>query len=446
MQHARILTAVIGLTICASNAVAMPATGTVVASVTPSPAKTQLPGWFAGETDTERLGAGVPSMEPLQARTSALFNAVLAYVRGTSLGRLDAISSRSVGSQPDSCADASSAVKSEGSETITYHGFTCDVLNESRTQQGEHFIRCRFAPEGRADNMLIVQRQWSYERTSVTRSKREASVKAMFRINGQSHQLEFTVREDASGQQAMWLWVNDKPATLPAGWSYSRSTTGTAPTGRPVALGSGDLAASLGLAQTALYCLVPFVPASAKTNSLRQGIRDSVALTGTAIDRCTSDMLGALYADTLSMPVDIRLGGMDRQGMTATVANVAFDDDASAADGFLMAHSVGLDVTAADNAIHRLLMAQEQYYTALWDVVMQKEAIVLEQTPPAESITVITGQQAHSEAIVSADISDIGVRWDFEPLPDQRTQDRLTRQALKQGRFMYPRGLFVRGH
>ena len=413
-----------------------------------------LPEWFGQEDAQTRIGMAPPTDNAEQARTIALLNATLSYLRTQQEGKLKAISKLDISNHQDN-DEATSIVLIKNQTEVMYDHFICDLVDEFRNSRGEYFVCCRFGRDDRSENTVVINQKWTSQDFG-QECIQFANIQLTMQLDGKTYRCLMSCENKANQSLDIQIVTPEGEVILPHGLTYSKWTGPTLSHSSTLPFTTTETGQSLGFIQLMTYNLLPFVP---QRISGTQMIKDNVAY-NTNEDgemslfrsnyQCKCDIL----LDSLCHPFNIQFGQLSKQGGQLQIGHVNFDDTEDNYDIPYAAHIGGFNFDDPRGGIQRLLRGLDIYYIGLWEVwnkkiqeekaqkKAQKEAT--KELKPTQQSTEDGLMHAADDSFSSSTATDIGVRWGFSNIPDMTTVNAEYKKALKNGRTTPHYGFWLR--
>lgn len=410
---------------------------------------TLLPAWFGQEDASTRIGIAPPTTDEAQARSIALINATLSYLRSQQEGKITGTTENLLLNMQR--GDEAESLENLQSKTLVlYEHFDCIILDEFRNSQGELFVRCRFNKDDLTNNQLSIEQKWkSHDDGKETNQLLIANIKMT--LKGRLYQCAFQCEMKEGQQPSISCATNEGKVSLPQNLSYGRWTANPMSGYSSLPFTANEMSQSLGALQLSTYCLLPFIPKRiTATGTIFSQIadndnNDSKVLSNNSTTKTKFNSL----SDSVCIPYDIRFGSISKRGLHLEIQHANFEDKESNYEIPCVAHAGLFEKDDASTGLQRLLRTLNFYNLGLMFAWEKKSAEI--------QLQATSGKKLEEEKLSNDDEltkllsntyssigTDIGVRWDFSNVPSDKVLRAEEKKALKGGQAPPRYGIWVK--
>lgn len=410
---------------------------------------TLLPTWFGQEDASTRIGIAPPTANEAQARSIALINATLNYLRTQQEGEITGTTENLL-SNMQRGDEAESLGKLQSKTLVFYEHFDCVVLDEFRNIRGELFVRCRFNKENHTNNHLSIEQKWmSFDDGKEANQLLVAKIKMM--LKGRLYQCAFQCEMKDRQQPTISCATNEGKVSLPQNLSYGRWTANPMSCYSSLPFTANEMSQSLGALQLSTYCLLPFIPKRiTASGTIFSQIADNDNNDSKVLsNNSTTKTKFYSLLDSVCTPYDIRFGSISKRGLHLEIQHANFEDKESNYEIPCVAHAGLFEKDDSSTGLQRLLRTLNFYNLGLMFAWEKKSAEIHSQ---ASSEKKLEEERLSNDDDLTKLLSntyssigtDIGVRWDFSNVPSDKVLRAEEKKALKGGQAPPRYGIWVK--
>ena len=395
----------------------------------------QLPDWLNSQNPNQWVGISPPTTDRKKARSAAIINAVLGYLRANKEGRVTAVVNNET-SNTNEKNIVKSLVKDKTACKVSYSGFSCEVTKEYYNARGEYFVLCGFVDNPRSKNVLQLQQNFSYEQH--TKDDVAFHARTHIRLLVNNLQLSCTIETEPSndGSTISKVTVNEEPLIPSVGMVYNKCQWAPVDEGSMLTFQPNEINQSLGVATLSAYCLLPFVPKALKctgsieSNSISSG------------EETVSEILShyQLKADTLCYPIPIHFMSLSNNKLTMRIGNANISEreleeefvssfDETVHNRLLEQCYTPFSADDESGAVIRMIKTQDSFINGMIAVAMKyKSQIDFNMSATDKTINSPAPEYRN---LTNVNLQNIGIRWQFENLPTYEQSRKIERQFYK---------------
>ncbi len=395
---------------------------------------TLLPAWFGQEDASTRIGIAPPATDEAQARSIALINATLSYLRTQQEGKMAGHTSYKLSTEGEGADDYDSYLQITSKSAVRYSDFDCKILDEYRNSRGEYFVRCRFSKNASAHSHLSIEQEM---RSTGYGEHSDQLLTAKIELTLKDHRFQSLFRCDVKDGQdaAVTIATKEGEVALPQGLSYGRWTASKTSGYSSLPFAPAEMGLSLGALQLSTYCMLPFIP-------------KRMAASGQIMSQSTNEENGgdkgfsyrsifSALSDSVCTPYDIRFGSLSKKGLQLQIQHANFNDTESSYETPGTVQAGAFADNDRSTGIQRLMQAQTLYISGLFEAWTYKSR---EQ----QSEGTFSSEQSTLRTTVSRNsATNIGVRWDFSNVPSEKALRAEVKKAVKNGQAFPRHGFWV---
>ena len=171
-----------------------------------------LPAWFGQEDASTRIGIAPPATNEAQARSIALINATLSYLRTQQEGKMAGHTDYKLSTEGEGADDYDSDLKITSKSAVRYSDFDCTILDEYRNSRGEYFVRCRFSKSASAHSHLSIDQEM---RSTADGEHSDQLLSAKIELTLKDHRFQSLFRCDVKDGKAAAVTIATKEGEVP---------------------------------------------------------------------------------------------------------------------------------------------------------------------------------------------------------------------------------------
>lgn len=378
-----------------------------------------LPSWFNEETAYCKIGVSAPTKNAANAKSMALINATLSYLRCQQEGETNIKSDVKLYSKQEKDDIALSTEELVNISKTTYKDFHFELLEEYYNTRGEYFVKCGFARSSNALNVLqIKQTTKSFIQGGQKMDVFNAAIEIKLVLNGHNHLCSLTVKTTDDGQFDYMVSVNDTPVIPIKGLAYP-AIEGIKPItpGSLLHFSNLECEQSIGLLQLSTCALLPFIPRSGEGTSIitRKTAANSLFYSE-SFQKCTFQTI-----KTISKPIPLSFTSLNSTGLKFHISDVDITENEFLlpSDEYLpkiISKSWGwFERDFPNSGLLKLLYINKYFYVQCTDIIALCHSHVCTNCDSEIEI---------SSSDNTVKIEDIGVFWQFSNLPSEKELEK----------------------
>lgn len=404
----------------------------------------QLPEWLNSNQPYYWIGVSPRTTDRKKARSAAIINAVLGYLRANKEGKCNIKHANSVDSSQESASTGTFSTTAYTRSKVTYNGFSCEIVDEYYNSRGEYFVRCGFVDNKQSKSKLELFQFIDYADKD-NQEKVHCKAGILLLMNDQEY-YSCDIDYDPSHDNGSFyqIKINNEPLIPATNLIYDKCQWNEHDEESLLQFHSDEIGQSLGVATLAVYSFLPFVPKSIKcTGRVIQtyyniNVNDYEAETNYRFSKSFN-----FTADTLCYPVPIHFLSLNGGNFSIQIGSVNCQEKELETWMEALGEPTGKRCLERQfpfisdyngRAIDRISKTYSSMYDALANLSMKLDA----------KISINENNASHTtEMKTDIEYNDIGIRWYFENLPTPEQQEKIEKQFVKTKKHSRWPGLYI---
>lgn len=388
----------------------------------------QLPDWLNSSQPNHWIGVSPRTTDRKKARSAAIINAVLGYLRTNKEGKCKVNHLNEINTfNPNSISAYTNSM-------VTYNGFSCEVVDEYYNSRGEYFVRCGFGDNKQSMNQLEVFQTNDYTETD-SQEKVHCKAGVLLLLNNQDYyscDIDYDSSRDSGSSYQ--IKINNEPLIPATNMVYDKCLWKEQGDGSSLHIQLDKNGPSLGVATLAIYSFLPFVPKSIKCTGKVTGNYD--------------ETFGQFMftADTLCYPVPIHFLSLNGRDLSMQIGNVNFQekelvtfvDNVNSIIEENHDEKIGkrwlesqfpFNSDYNGRAITRISKTYCTLYDAFANLSMKLHAKTSHnEESSSDDIQTTDPLTFQDQSNTGMEFNDIGIRWYFENMPTEKQYGKMLGQ------------------
>ena len=406
----------------------------------------QLPDWLNSTQPNHWIGVSPRTTDRKKARSAAIINAVLGYLRANKEGKCEVKHWNDIYDEYNS-----NKISAYTNSIVTYNGFSCEIVDEYYNSRGEYFVRCGFVDNKQSKNQLKLFQTHEFTKTD-NQEEVHSSASVLLLLNDQDYySCDFDYDPSHDSGSYYQIKINNEPLIPATNMEYDKCLWNEHGNGSPLHFQLGENGQSLGVATLAVYSFLPFIPKSIKCTG-----KVATESYMNSSDVVTTSFLAKFIftADTLCYPVPIHFLSLNGSELSIQIGNVNLQEKEletwrenfgePIGKRWLERQEVPFTPDYNGNAIMRINKTCYALFDAFANLSTKFHAEISDNVE-LSSDDIQTSKRVTFQDLSNADMefNDIGIRWYFENMPTQEQYRKMERQYLKTRKHPRWPGFFI---